>query len=360
MMPVRAEFLMTTCQTAAAPVVKAEVAARWPDFRFAYSRPGFLTFRLPKDHRLRADFELGCAFVRSHAFSLGRIAGDDDRQRAAAAWELVKGLPIDRVHVWSRDRCEPGYRGFEPRITDEDRRIYQLLIDSCPTRRLSAGPEQLDQPAQPGELVFDCVVVDPGVWYAGFHRVRTGPSQYPGGLWPLVLPENAVSRAWLKMEEALRWSQLPIGPGARVAEIGSAPGGASQALLARGCHVLGIDPAEMDAAVVAHPNFTHLRKRSTHVRRREFRKIRWLVADMNVAPNYTLSAVEGIVTHSEVSVRGLILTLKLIEWEMAYRVEEYLDRVRGWGYNIVRARQLQFNRRELCVAALQKPFLRKS
>lgn len=360
MTPVRAEFVMMTCQTAAAPVVKSEVAAHWPDFRFAYSRPGFLTFRLPENHRLRADFELGCAFVRSHAFSLGRIAGSDDQQRAAAAWEMVKTLPIERVHVWSRDRCEPGYRGFEPRITEEDRRIHRLLIDARPGARMPAKAEQFEQPAEPGQLVFDCVVVDPGVWYAGFHRVRPGPSQYPGGLWPLVLPENAVSRAWLKMEEALQWSQLPIGQGARVAEIGSAPGGASQALLARGCHVLGIDPAEMDASVLTHPNFTHLRRRSTQVRRREFRKIRWLVADMNVAPNYTLSAVEGIVTHAEVSVRGLILTLKLIEWEMASRVAEYLDRVRGWGYNIVRARQLQFNRRELCVAALQKPFQRKS
>lgn len=356
----RAQFVMTTCQTAAAPVVKAEIAARWPDFRFAYSRPGFLTFRLPENHRLRPDFDLGCVFVRSHAFSLGRVGGADDAERASTVWELAKGLAIDRVHVWSRDRCEPGYRGFEPRITDEDRRIHRLLVDACPTGRLAQGADSLDQPAPPGQLVLDCVVVDPGVWYAGFHRARLGPSQFPGGLWPLVLPETAVSRAWLKMEEALQWSQLPIGPGARVAEIGSAPGGASQALLARGCHVLGIDPAEMDASVLAHPNFTHLRKRSTHVRRREFRKIRWLVADMNVAPNYTLSAVEGIVTHSEVSVRGLILTLKLIEWEMASRVAEYLDRVRSWGYNIVRARQLQFNRRELCVAALQKPFLRKS
>ena len=34
--------------------------------------------------------------------------------------------------------------------------------------------------------------------------------------------------------------------GARWAELGSAPGGASQALLQRGYHVLGIDPAAMD------------------------------------------------------------------------------------------------------------------
>ena len=175
----------------------------------------------------------------------------------------------------------------------------------------------------------------------------------------LEMPPEAVSRAWLKMEEALRWSQLPIPRGARVAEIGSAPGGASQALLARGLIVTGIDPAEMAPAVLNHPHFTHLRRRSTQVRRREFRKIRWLTADMNVAPNYTLDAVEAIVTHAEVSIRGLLLTLKLPDWGLAGRVPEYLDRIRGWGYNVVRARQLQHNRREICVAALQKPFRRK-
>jgi 23S rRNA (cytidine2498-2'-O)-methyltransferase len=175
----------------------------------------------------------------------------------------------------------------------------------------------------------------------------------------LALPAGAVSRAWLKMEEALRWSELPIPRGARVAEIGSAPGGASQALLARGFYVLGVDPAEMAPAVLEHPRFTHLRRRSTQVRRREFGKIRWLTADMNVAPNYTLDAVEAIVKHPRVSVRGLLLTLKLSAPDADEHIGEYLDRIRSWGYNLVRARQLQYNRREVCVAALQKPFHRK-
>ena len=174
----------------------------------------------------------------------------------------------------------------------------------------------------------------------------------------LEMPPEAVSRAWLKMEEALRWAELPIPSGARVAEIGSAPGGASQALLGRGLLVTGIDPAEMHPTVLAHPHFTHIRRRSTQVRRREFRKIRWLTADMNVAPNYTLDAVEGIVTHPEVHIRGLLLTLKLPQWKLAAHIPEYLDRIRGWGYNLVRARQLQHDRREICVAALQKPFRR--
>ncbi len=182
---------------------------------------------------------------------------------------------------------------------------------------------------------------------------------------PLELPPDAVSRAWLKMEEALRWSELPIPAGgnalhpARCAEIGSAPGGATQSLLARGCEVLGIDPAEMHPAVLANPRFTHIRRRSVQVRRRDFRKVRWLMADMNVAPGYTLDAVESIVTHPEVNVRGMLLTLKLFEWRLADELPAWIDRVRSWGFNVVRARQLQHNRQEVCVAALQKPFVRK-
>ena len=94
-------------------------------------------------------------------------------------------------------------------------------------------------------------------------------------------------------------------------------------------------------------------------RRREFRKIRWLTADMNVAPNYTLDAIEAIVTHPKISIRGLLLTLKLPDWELAEEVPQYVERVRSWGYNLVRVRQLVHNRQEICLAALQRPFRRK-
>jgi 23S rRNA (cytidine2498-2'-O)-methyltransferase len=87
--------------------------------------------------------------------------------------------------------------------------------------------------------------------------------------------------------------------------------------------------------------------------------MRWLTADMNVAPNYTLDSVEAIITCAEVNIRGMLLTLKLPDWGLANQVPDYLDRIRSWGYNIIQARQLQHDRREICVAALQKPFRRK-
>ncbi len=129
------------------------------------------------------------------------------------------------------------------------------------------------------------------------------------------------------------------------------PGGASQALLNHGLKVIGIDPAEMDPAVIANPNFTHWKKRGADVRRRDYRNVRYLAVDINVAPAYTLDTVESIVTHPEVKIRGLILTLKLLDWNLADELPQYLDRIRSWGYGHVRARQLHHNRQEVCVVA---------
>jgi 23S rRNA (cytidine2498-2'-O)-methyltransferase len=219
--------------------------------------------------------------------------------------------------------------------------------------RLARDP---DEPARRGRLVLDCLRVDPARWWLGWHRARREPSRWPGGLFPLELPADAISRAWLKMEEALRWSRLPIRRGARVAEIGCAPGGAAQALLARGCEVLGVDPAAVDPRVLDHPSFRHVRGRAREVRRREFRKVRWLVVDINAAPPVTLDVVQDIVTHPQVQVRGMLLTLKLADFSQADQLAEWSFRIRGWGYNIVRARQLAHNRQEICLYALQKPF----
>jgi 23S rRNA (cytidine2498-2'-O)-methyltransferase len=72
---------------------------------------------------------------------------------------------------------------------------------------------------------------------------------------------------------------------------------------------------------------------------------------MNVAPQYTLDTVEAIVAHPEVEIRGLLLTLKLLDWSLAAEIPNYLDRIRSWGYRDVKVRQLSHNRQEVCVCA---------
>ena len=118
--------------------------------------------------------------------------------------------------------------------------------------------------------------------------------------------------------------------------------------------MLGIDPAEMDAAVLAHPRFTHARARARDVPRAAFRDARWLISDTNVAPKHTLDTVEGIVTARDVRLEGLVLTLKLTDPRLTAELPAFHKRIRGWGYQHVRARQLAFNRQEVCVVATER------
>ncbi len=110
-------FLFATCQLGAESALKAEVKRFWPAFRFAYSRPGFLTFKLPANAALANDLRLDCTFARASACSLGKISDPDLDARARAVWQLAGSQEFDALHVWQRDMAKPGWRGFEPHIT---------------------------------------------------------------------------------------------------------------------------------------------------------------------------------------------------------------------------------------------------
>ena len=162
-----------------------------------------------------------------------------------------------------------------------------------------------------------------------------------------------------KWRRRFEWSSLPLAAGDECVEIGCAPGGASQALLDRGLFVTGIDPADVDPAVLEHPRFRHLKKRGSDVRRKEFEGVRWLAADMNISPKATLDEIEAIVKHPGITIRGLILTLKFSDWKLAARLPELVTRVHGWGYREVRTRQLASGGQEVCLVALRRKALRR-
>ncbi|MCE9607830.1 MAG: hypothetical protein K8U03_23330 [Planctomycetia bacterium] len=362
-MPEQSQFLFITCQVGAEPALKRELAKYRPSFRFAYSRPGFLTFKLPEKHGLKDDFDLKAIFARAYGFSLGKVAVPESFVCTASlaptlvapaeeVWKLAAGREFEALHVWPRDRFAPGQHDFEVAQTAESY-AADLAIRAAAPEQFAALKTK--QPTQKGDRVLDVVLVDANLWWVGFHRADGLPTRRPGGIFEEIgLPDDAVSRAYLKLEEGLAWSGLPVEPDDHAAEIGCAPGGACQALLNRGLLVTGIDPAEMDAYVAGHPNFRHLRMRGSDVKRREFSGVKWLMTDMNVAPNYTLDTVEAIVTHPDVHIEGMLLTLKLLDWEQADDAAEYVSRVQSWGFGKVHCRQLQHNRREFCLAAERK------
>ena len=334
---------------------KSEIARSFSGACSAFARPGFVSFKagIP----LPDDFVNRSVFARTAAVSLGKIEMEQHDPLAAAVWNIAfeHHLFVNRIHVFGRDPLPPGERDFEPHIPPELFAIPRQIVEHSPQKKfLGNGAEDIFQPAQSGETVLDVVKIDPSLFFIGTHTITEASpihARYSGGILPIALPVGAVSRAYLKFNEGFLWSGIALGQGDRCLDIGASPGGCSQFLLQKGGKVLGVDPGAIHPDVLTHPQFTHLRSRIKDTKRSVFRDIRWITADMNVAPNYTLDVLEEVVEKASDSVQGLLFTLKLIRRELADKLPTFLDRIRTWGFSEVRMKQLVFNRQEVMVAA---------
>jgi 23S rRNA (cytidine2498-2'-O)-methyltransferase len=359
----RGEFLLVACQPGAEAAVVARQEAVLPTLRKAAWRKGVVTFRLGTTAAGEAfdppdDFCPDLVFARTCIRSLGQVTGESPETLAAAAVVHAGSGPWDRVHVWERMPLRPGAEaGATPTHADDVARPLLATI-----------PGAADAPiARTGDLVLDvCLDAAPDdphdggradggelhrAWI-GWHRATTPASTWPGGLYPRTLPEGKVSRAWLKLDEAIGSFGLTLDRGARALELGCAPGGACQRLLEAGLDVTGIDPAAVDERIAEHPQFTHWRMRARDVKLRACRGFDWLVADMNIDPTSTLESIGRVVTAPGVRLRGIIATLKLPTWERAAELPAWLATFREWGFR-PQARQLSTAGREVCVVGLR-------
>jgi 23S rRNA (cytidine2498-2'-O)-methyltransferase len=345
-------FLLCACQGGAEAALKARMAEVLPVAKAAAWRRGVVSFKLPpadaspaaSSAALPADLLERLVFARTAVHSLGQVTGVDQATLAAAAVELAGRTGFANVHVWPR-QFEAGPRGAEAvAAAAESRRI---LLAGCGL----AGA--LDPVATPGDRVLDVVMDTPDRWWVGWHRATDPATCWPGGIYPpatLPLPEAVVSRAWLKLDEAIATFGIAWGPGARVVELGSAPGGACQRLLEDGLEVVGVDPALVDSTVAAQPTFTQWRMRAREVPLRRFAGVHWLLADMNIDPKSTLESLGRVATAKGVKLEGIVATLKIPDWSRAGELPAWLAAFRDWGFE-PRAKQLPSGGREVCVVA---------
>lgn len=349
------KFLFVICQNGTESAVRKEIQRSHENLKLAFSRPGFVTFKVDPQGSFPEKFTLKSALARTVGWSLGRLEGEDGDgliRQLCAEFDLSS---FEHLHVWQRDAAIPGHRGFVPGITPLAEEVGQRILAA------SGANLSLNRITAPDAKVFDLVLVEPNQWWSGYHFANSVAGRWPGGVPPFDLSHDVISRAYWKAREALLWSGIRVGEGDWCAEIGSAPGGCAQLLLEFGANVIGIDPAEMDASILEHPNFTHIRKRGREVKKKELREVKWLFADLNIVPNYTLDTVAEIVSNAQVNVQGMILTMKLPDLQLIEEVPALMNRVREMGFAVVKVRQLAFNRREICLAAARDRYvLRKS
>ena len=324
----QAQFVFVVCQKNAQDVCKQEIAKNHPDLRFAFSRRGIMTFKItePSSLEFNKPFFLQSIFARTYGLSVFNLNGEIGSIKSELD-RYLKANKIDQVHVWRRKEQDNEYSAENESEKEQLAEIGKF-----------AKGIKVNQIAKVDQAILDLIEVDENRWLIGRHIASSTFHRWPAGKLPIVPKQEVISRAYYKTREGIQWGQLPIREGDVCAEIGAAPGGSSQALLEAGCHVIAVDPAKLDPSIADHPNVTHFKRRGKEVRKTEFAKVRWLFADLNVTPKYTLDTIEDIVASQNVNVRGMLLTLKLRDQFTSEELLAFGERVKNLGFRHVKLR----------------------
>lgn len=340
-------FFFLTCQPGAESLVKADMAARLPQAKLAFSRPGFLTFKR-EDIALTPAMERPTIFARTWGLSVGSFKAQADQEVPAKLTEQLEAWKITTIHGFVRDTTAIDERPADaPSVWEQDLALAKQLRQWLPK------PLELNVEPEPDELILSVIEVDPGVYWMGVHQHQAPHRPSPGGRPPQrVAPQGAPSRVWNKIEEALWWSKLPYKAGDLVLDIGCSPGGGTLNLLDRGLHVMGVDPAEVAKVVLDNPRFAHIPLAFEHLELEAsaLKHIRWLVFDVNLSPVLTLKHLSKLVRTLS-GLQGALITLKLNSPELLERLDWMFEHINRMDLEIVDITQLYYNRQEVCVYA---------
>lgn len=264
------QFYYFICNVGSEKFLKEEIKIFYPELRFAFSAPGFLTFK------------------------------------------VVSALPSNFSPVFARHFGEYIARG--PLVEMEKiKKAHEEII------KVTEEVYYLGLPLSPFKLHYP---------------------EHP-------LPENAPSRAYLKILDALDRAQITFSEGERALEIGSSPGGASFALLEKGLKVIGVDTGVMDPICLENPNFLHYQKSVQHFDPKYIMdKVDWLLVDMNIAPEATLHEIEKIILIHGPNLKGIFLTLKMTKLHLVSRLPFYKKLVNRMGVRVEFMTQLPSHKQE--------------
>jgi 23S rRNA (cytidine2498-2'-O)-methyltransferase len=191
-------------------------------------------------------------------------------------------------------------------------------------------------PLEPGPGRFVLCALAPGVTVFG-DRPTAAPRR-------MRRDADTLSRAALKLDEALEW--VGDAPGAKetCVDLGAAPGGWTQRLLARGARVIAVDPAKLK---VQHKKLTHVQDSAFRYEPAE--PADWLFCDMAWRP-LEVAQLLAKWGRKQWAIR-LVANIKLPmkdKWPALDRVRATLEQ---GGWRNVKMRQLYHDRDEVTVSA---------
>ncbi len=298
------QFFFVLTNVEAEPILKQEMRLRYPELRMSYSRPGFITFKAD------IDLTFDPLFCRVSGLCHGKF----------------KLSELGSERAWAYP-------------------VHSKLV-------LPAELQALSQQSlfKKGETVRLIVMAGADEFWVCSYTLRSHHFQTPGEV-SSILERDVPSRAYYKIAEAYEAFDLPFEQQETILELGSAPGGASLFLLEQDLKVLGVDPAEMDPAILKNINFKQLRKPFETLTEADFRSgVDWIISDINLPPTVVLREVFRLLTFLEP--RGLLVTLKMNDLKHLEVVASIREQLRKQGFRKVELKYLPSHKKEICLLAL--------
>jgi 23S rRNA (cytidine2498-2'-O)-methyltransferase len=164
------------------------------------------------------------------------------------------------------------------RLADEADALLEAVHARLPAERLLEETWRAREAS--ATLVELCVA--PGGVMVGSVLAREALSLSPGGRQRMRRPLDSPSRAAMKLEEALVNLPFEPGRGEVCVDLGAAPGGWTQRLVARGARVIAVDPAKLMPELVSQPRVEHVQESAFAYTPEE--PVDWLCCDMAWRP----------------------------------------------------------------------------
>ncbi len=335
MKEIESEYVFAVTNPGSESALKAEVESMRLDWRLSYQRKGFVTFK---------------ASPKGSVFSLGSL---DQPLACARRLCLSLGKSETREEAEILIKKHPAYLNGP---------IHQVHF--C-NRRLERVPGPLGARPENGDCVGTVVELGPKEFWAGLHLHAPFLSPDPGGDSGIVMPDDSPSRAWLKLEEAVRFFDLDLDRKDIVVEVGCAPGGVVLALLRRRIPVIGVDPAKMADVVMAHsvlgrtytpPGkewFYHCCKPAALAGKKDLGAgVTWFMSDMNQSPTVVMKECARFCGMAP-TIRGVLVTLKLTEMSQVAEKKQWFNALREMDFRTVRLQQFSVHHREVALLALR-------
>jgi 23S rRNA (cytidine2498-2'-O)-methyltransferase len=264
-LPARSERWLWTCRAGFEPHLYEELA-------WAGTEPRMLGEALVESDGKQG---LAPAFARQGFRVLASVRQEALEPLAAAAAEAVAALPPAAPLVLQAFTPDtPRGNALAPQAEALSEAVRPLLP---PGRVL----EDEGRAREAGALIVSLCMA-PGVTVVGAVPAREALSLAPGGRRRMRRAGQSPSRAAMKLEEALDGLPFEPGRGDVCVDLGAAPGGWTQRLVARGARVVAVDPARLMPELASNPRVRHVQESAFAFTPEE--PVDWLFCDMAWRP----------------------------------------------------------------------------